>query len=173
MKACNETKRCDRLYVDDKALLVNVLIGVSDRIPVSSHNALIVCASPGRNVFQDDQCEALEVPYTTMRKIDVNSKQTGSSVVMICVTTPPVASKGPVKSSPGSLLRIEFTLAGADSGRFHAAIRSRGLVSARPFVVGDFGSDAARRRTSRRTPLPSSLSRSRRLVWTSIARDNW
>ena len=78
------------------------------------------------------------MPYTTMRKIEVVSKQAGGSVVRIRVTTPPVASKVPVKSSPGSPLRVEFALAGADVERFHTAVRGRGLVSTRPFVVGEF-----------------------------------
>ena len=44
VKACDETKRCDKLYVDDKALLVNVLIGVSRRITISPYYALTICA---------------------------------------------------------------------------------------------------------------------------------
>lgn len=28
VNACDDTKKCDKLYVDDKAFLVNVLIGV-------------------------------------------------------------------------------------------------------------------------------------------------
>lgn len=135
MKACDETKRCDKLYVDDKALLVNVLIGVRSRITIFHGFALTICALPHA---QDDQCEALEVPYTTMCKIEVVPKQAGGSIVTIRVTTPPVARKVPVKSSSNGPLRVEFTLAGADAERFRAAVQSRKIVSSSICCVRSF-----------------------------------
>ena len=142
VKACEETKRCDKLYVDDKSLLVNVLVGVSRQVtlpsPPTDYMRSLVCG-----MFQEDQCEALEIPYTTMRKIEVVQKPGRGSVVTIRVTTPPVASKVPVKSSSGQPLRAGFALASADVERFYAAIRGRGLVSARPLTAGN-GPDAGK-----------------------------
>ncbi|KZT66523.1 hypothetical protein DAEQUDRAFT_452942 [Daedalea quercina L-15889] len=102
VKACDETKLCDRLYVDDKAFLFNALIG-------------------------DDQCEALEVPYTTIRKLEVVPGPADGSVVNVSVNTPPVVGQVPVRGTPTAPLIVTFTLSGADVHQFYSAARSRNL----------------------------------------------
>lgn len=91
-----------------------------------------------RSLLQDDQCEALEVPYTAMFKIEIVPKHAGGSVVTIRVTTPAVGKvKVPVKSSNGGLC-VQFTLASTDVARFRAAVQSRKFVSIPPAVLEVF-----------------------------------
>lgn len=78
--------------------------------------------------MKDDQCEALEVSYRTVRKIEIVSGQAERSVVNVRVDAPPVIGKIPVKSSTTAPLTVYFTLSLADMDRFCCAIRSRGLV---------------------------------------------
>ncbi|TFY62347.1 hypothetical protein EVJ58_g3922 [Rhodofomes roseus] len=102
VNACDETKQCDKLFVDQKAFLVNVLIG-------------------------DDQCEALEIAYNTISKIEVTPGQAAGATVEVRVKTPPAIGKVPVKSTQASPHRVGFALANGDVERFYSAVRSRGL----------------------------------------------
>ncbi|PCH34902.1 hypothetical protein WOLCODRAFT_155555 [Wolfiporia cocos MD-104 SS10] len=104
--ACGQTQRCDRLYVDAKAILVNVLI-------------------------EDEQYESLTISYTSIRKLDVLRERSGEervgAQVQIVMYTPPILGGEPIasgvdKSGPV----VTFTLKSGDLGRFANALRNRG-----------------------------------------------
>ncbi|OJT04411.1 hypothetical protein TRAPUB_4867 [Trametes pubescens] len=62
--ACSHVYRSDRLYADDKVLLVNVLLG-------------------------DDQCESLTIAYSSIQDIDVSQSAQDAARVTVSVREPP------------------------------------------------------------------------------------
>ncbi|KZT02012.1 uncharacterized protein LAESUDRAFT_815615 [Laetiporus sulphureus 93-53] len=107
--ACEQAMQCDRLYVDDKTLVANVLVG-------------------------DDQCEALEVPFSSVRKITIESdnEAAGSDTrAVIEISEPPRLGKESVlkkvRREEHTQWTLEFKFGKTDLARFTKALQNRKL----------------------------------------------
>ncbi|KAI0957280.1 hypothetical protein AcW1_005724 [Taiwanofungus camphoratus] len=108
--ACGQRKPSDRLYIDSKAIVVNILIG-------------------------NDQCESLDVLYTTIRRIEImpqHSREDNSvSEIILHLTIPPVLGKETVVEEPCSSKyespRVIFGIKKDNMSHFIGSLQNRGL----------------------------------------------
>ncbi|KAJ3554816.1 hypothetical protein NM688_g2911 [Phlebia brevispora] len=112
--ACGQRKPSDRLFVDDKCFLANVLVG-------------------------EDSYESLAVAYTSFLNIEIaycglssKSKDTGkNSDVTVSLSAPPLVGREPVYPETKDRMPMDpvvvFTMQRDDVPRFSEAMQSRGL----------------------------------------------
>ncbi|OBZ66573.1 hypothetical protein A0H81_13373 [Grifola frondosa] len=110
---CRRPQSSDRLYVDDKAFLVNIILG-------------------------DDECESIEIPYSTVRKIEIDHErcdpkdQNAVIRIIIQLSSPPMFGKYPIQEKTGdggdnTVPTAVFVLNKDHERRFTEALRSRNL----------------------------------------------
>ncbi|KAH9936854.1 uncharacterized protein BXZ73DRAFT_76654 [Epithele typhae] len=102
---CGEKYTTDRIYMDEKTFLVNVLL-------------------PG-----EDQFDTLEIGYDTVVTIDIGKVASDATRVSVVLNAPPRLGKDHLKMTPATEHKVLFTFPAQEESRFRQTIRCRTLES--------------------------------------------
>ena len=123
-----ETFPSDKLYADEKTLLVNVLDGVRSSIRLCRY---VLCDAVLR---QEDQYESLEISHSLIKSIRQSRNTTSIVEILLMLTAPPRLGRNYVTGLEQNKQveaghNVSFSFPSVDEQRWSETLRSRGLVS--------------------------------------------